>query len=414
MAFDLVAPVALAIGDPAFFEGQYRRFPGFEALPPQCGSLGAATSRGFDKAATGNTVVVASPHFIVSPCADAPDDRIKGLFGYRKVVRCKSGDCLSGDARARRQSDRNQFFPCQSLAIKHHLLMDAALIEVPGNGPRQPFDAIGLDAAECGHGFDGKRIEIDLCVANARPDDDSHRLFAASQQPRQKPHFPLHLTKSLNASTASKGHRKPFSTKACNDEGGVMVTSDQIAAIHALAKRAGLDDDARRAVMMAATGKSSSRDLSAAEAGRVIEQLRMLAGEGVPADGALRIEGPYADKMRALWLSAWHLGITRDRTDRALAAFVRRQTGLDHPRWLREAAAASAVIEALRAWMTREAGVEWPTSRAGEMQQDAVIAAQARILGIVPPAGGGVAAMRALGRRVRAAKGRRALRENTP
>lgn len=190
-----------------------------------------------------------------------------------------------------------------------------------------------------------------------------------------------------------------------------MSTSDQITAIHALAKRAGLDDDARRAVMIAATGKSSSRDLTTAEAGRVIEQLRILAG-AVPADGALRIEGPYAAKMRALWLSAWHLGITRDRTDRALAAFVRRQTGLDHPHWLREPAAASAVIEALRAWMTREAGVEWPTSRAGEMQQDAVIAAQAGILGIVPPAGGGVAAMRALGRRVRAAKARCALQEN--
>ncbi len=192
------------------------------------------------------------------------------------------------------------------------------------------------------------------------------------------------------------------------------MSTSQIAAIHALAKRAGLDDDARRAVMMAAAGKSSSRDLSAAEAGRVIEQLRMLAGETAPAGGALRIEGPYAAKMRALWLSAWHLGITRDRTDRALAAFVRRQTGLDHPHWLRDPAAASAVIEALRAWMSRDAGVVWPTSRAGEMQRDAVIAAQARILGIVPPAGDGVAAMRALGRRVRAAKGRRALQENTP
>ncbi|MEQ1671430.1 MAG: phage protein GemA/Gp16 family protein, partial [Hyphomicrobium sp.] len=56
---------------------------------------------------------------------------------------------------------------------------------------------------------------------------------------------------------------------------------------------------------------------------------------------------------------AWHLGIARSNTDAAAIAFVKRQTGIDHTRFLINAADANKVIDGLKAWLTRQAGVQW-------------------------------------------------------
>ncbi len=48
----------------------------------------------------------------------------------------------------------------------------------------------------------------------------------------------------------------------------------------------------------------------------------------------------------------------RDRTDAGLAAWLRRQTGLETAAWTEPAGLARAV-EALKAWLAREAGVDW-------------------------------------------------------
>ena len=155
----------------------------------------------------------------------------------------------------------------------------------------------------------------------------------------------------------------------------------QIGAIHAIAARIGLDEDARRDVIAGeADGKRSSKELSAAEAGRVIERLKALstpvqsvvnpslkrASSPLPrARGALRLDGSYAPKLRALWISGWNLGVVRDRSDKALLAFLERQTGIAHTRWLREPSDAAKAIEALKKWLARDAGVKWPGARSG-------------------------------------------------
>lgn len=135
------------------------------------------------------------------------------------------------------------------------------------------------------------------------------------------------------------------------------ATSRQIAAIHATAKAGGLDEAARREVMTAVAGKASSRDLTADEAGRVIERLKALAPS--QRSPARRLDGRYASVLRALWLSGWNLGVVSNRRDEALIAFVERQTGIDHPRWLVDPADARKAIEGLKLWLKREAGVAW-------------------------------------------------------
>lgn len=70
-------------------------------------------------------------------------------------------------------------------------------------------------------------------------------------------------------------------------------------------------------------------------------------------------------------MSGWHLGVVRDRTDAALLAFLERQTGLEHTRFLVDAASARRMIESLKGWLAREAGVEWPASGSVEASKAA-------------------------------------------
>jgi hypothetical protein len=81
--------------------------------------------------------------------------------------------------------------------------------------------------------------------------------------------------------------------------------------------------------------------------------------------------------------------VVEAREDTALVAFVRRQTGIDHLNWVRDAADAQKVIEALKAWLTREAGVHWPRRSTQllpsgdrlDLRKWAVVKAQLALLG---------------------------------
>ena len=139
-----------------------------------------------------------------------------------------------------------------------------------------------------------------------------------------------------------------------------------LAAMHVAKKQLGLDDDTYRSVLNQVTGKSSAKDMSEGDRQRVLARFREMgfgAGSTVRKGG---LEGPYAKKLQALWIAGWNLGLVHDRKDSALVAFVRRQTGIDHVRFLHEPDDAAKAIEALKAWMAREAGVEWNPGRHAE------------------------------------------------
>jgi hypothetical protein len=74
-------------------------------------------------------------------------------------------------------------------------------------------------------------------------------------------------------------------------------------------------------------------------------------------------ESRYLPKIRALWLSAYELGIVRDKSDGAMEAFITRQTGLATSRWLNDGDDAGKVIEALKGWMARDGGVPFDMQR---------------------------------------------------
>ncbi|MGB4866770.1 MAG: regulatory protein GemA, partial [Hyphomicrobium sp.] len=127
-----------------------------------------------------------------------------------------------------------------------------------------------------------------------------------------------------------------------------------LAKVHLLAKDARLEDDDYRSLLERETGRRSAAALSDEQLVRFCDVLTRHA----PSTAA-KLNVPFAGKIKALWISAWHLGIARSNTDEAAIAFVKRQTGIDHARWLINAADANKVIEGLKQWLARQAGVQW-------------------------------------------------------
>lgn len=132
-----------------------------------------------------------------------------------------------------------------------------------------------------------------------------------------------------------------------------------VAAIHAARRQLGLDDDTTRDLYARVTGKRSLRDMSPAEQVRVVEELRRKGFKPGSNGSRKQLEGRFAKKLQALWIAGWNLGVVDKRDDAALLAFVKRQTGLDHVRFLRHPGDAAKAVEAIKAWLAREAKVDW-------------------------------------------------------
>jgi hypothetical protein len=147
-----------------------------------------------------------------------------------------------------------------------------------------------------------------------------------------------------------------------------MTTHSQLRAIHALRRRLDLHEEDYRALLVRIGGAASAKNLSTDAANRVVVELKRLAGQhpgALPADRGGRrpsqtASGRFAPVLQALWISAWNLGLVRSRDDGALLAFVARQTGAAHTRFLTDPREAVRAIEALKSWIAREAELEWP------------------------------------------------------
>ena len=135
------------------------------------------------------------------------------------------------------------------------------------------------------------------------------------------------------------------------------LSPDLTRAVQIARRRAGLDDAAWRATL-AGFDCVSTKELTAAQAHR------LLAGFGAETPSrttATTLAGPHAPLLRALWLALSDLGLVRERDDRAILAFAKRQTGLDHVRFLAAPRDVRRVVEAMTDWARREAGVDWPS-----------------------------------------------------
>lgn len=132
-----------------------------------------------------------------------------------------------------------------------------------------------------------------------------------------------------------------------------------IAAIHTAVRQLGLEDDDKRDLYQRVTGERSLTGMTPRQHLAVLDALRAKGFK--PKKKPL--EGKFAKQLQAFWIDLWNLGLIGDRSDEALLKFVRRQSKVDHTRFLLDADVAARSIEAMKAWMARDGGVDWRHDR---------------------------------------------------
>ncbi len=143
-----------------------------------------------------------------------------------------------------------------------------------------------------------------------------------------------------------------------------MAVNPMIAKIHIAKKDLGLDDDTYRDVLERVTGKRSSKGLGPSQMDALLVEFRKLgwkAKMGAAAGSYRKGSGKlHVRKIFAIWQEMCDAQIPAAPTRAGLLAFVQRMTktearpeGVADPEWL-SPEEARKVIEALKAWRTRE------------------------------------------------------------
>lgn len=163
-----------------------------------------------------------------------------------------------------------------------------------------------------------------------------------------------------------------------------------LAKVHMAAKELALTEDSYRDVLLRVTGKDSAKKCGDAQLGAVVEAFKSLGWtpkrRAPPKrSGGRKLAGsPQARKIRALWLSLYHLGEVGNAKEAAIAAFILRQTGCEALEWL-SPEQNNQVIEALKDWCARAGFVQPGEQRVEQIDR-------ARVLTKRAPLGAGFAA----------------------
>lgn len=141
---------------------------------------------------------------------------------------------------------------------------------------------------------------------------------------------------------------------------------NMLAKVHIAKKQLGLDDHIYRGLLRSRFNKDSAAKLTDRQLHSLVKYFESQgwkakrskkAGSKQPADHDTAL------KMRALWISLYHLGVVRDPSEKALSAYAKRVTGgknkgIASLKWVKDHHAYK-VIEALKDMATREAEVDW-------------------------------------------------------
>lgn len=123
--------------------------------------------------------------------------------------------------------------------------------------------------------------------------------------------------------------------------------------IHVAKRDLAMADDTYRAVLRQIGKRESAADLTVPDLERVLEHLKRCGFKVRSKKGARGQADDEQSKMiRGLWLELADRGVVQNRSEEALAAFVKRMTGVNALEWL-SSPQASRVIEHLKKWRTR-------------------------------------------------------------
>ncbi len=139
----------------------------------------------------------------------------------------------------------------------------------------------------------------------------------------------------------------------------------ELAVIHLAKKQLRLDDFGYRQVVARVSSRfrrspvQSAGQMTARERAALLEELHTLGFRRAQGSDQARPKPPppgsfQEKKIRELWRLLEEAGALRDASEKALRAFIRRQTGgIEVPQWL-TAEQANKVIEGLKAWHSRK------------------------------------------------------------
>ncbi len=154
-----------------------------------------------------------------------------------------------------------------------------------------------------------------------------------------------------------------------------------IAKIHIAKKDLCLCDDAYKDMLERVTGKDSCKNMKETELKAVLTEFKnqgWIAKMKAPKRAGKRpmSQDPQLSKIRAMWLSLYHLGEVHNPDEKALNEYVKRMANVSDMNWMRHENA-DIVINGLRSWMER-VGVNLPKRDDidGRLSKFAVITAQ--------------------------------------
>lgn len=137
------------------------------------------------------------------------------------------------------------------------------------------------------------------------------------------------------------------------------LRNKELAAIHVAAKELALAEDNYRALVGRFSGgrTESAGGMTGPERRALLDHFRSIGFAAKPrpparARARRQDERPQARKLRALWLSLWQLGEVHDPREGALAAFLKRHTGLEALQFA-DVEALNDAIEHLKQWCHR-------------------------------------------------------------
>ena len=147
-----------------------------------------------------------------------------------------------------------------------------------------------------------------------------------------------------------------------------ITRNRDLAKIHIACQQLGIDDDEYRDLLLQVVNVRSARDLGPNGRRRFLAHLQKLGWKPVApkqrrttkdrqpaADRSALADDKQSKMIRGLWLELADMGVVRNRSEAALASYVKRQVGIDALQWL-STAQASNMIEALKKWRCRTLG----------------------------------------------------------
>jgi phage gp16-like protein len=127
--------------------------------------------------------------------------------------------------------------------------------------------------------------------------------------------------------------------------------------IHVAKRDLVMEEDVYRDILKHVGGEESSKDLTLVGLEKVLHHMknagfRVRRKKPQTASNRPLADDPQSKKIRALWLSLHEAGAVKNPSEAALAAYVKRITGVDALQWI-SSEQASRVIETLKQWVNR-------------------------------------------------------------